>query len=95
MGAEFNTLKVDSTDRLAIRKAFDSAQSSDLHDNGHSYSGGIGMAEGLEFKDKTFETYQDAETWLCDNAQKWENALAVTLLKHNKKYTLIGAWCSS
>lgn len=95
MGAEFRTLTLKSVDRLNVRKAFKLEQKQDLHDNGHSYSGGFGMADGLEFRNETFETRNDAETWLMDNAKKWENALAVTLVKNNEQYTLIGAWCSS
>jgi hypothetical protein len=96
MGACFQTLIVPSVSKLAVEVDFEAAQIQDRHDNGHSYSGGLGMAEGLEFKNETFETYQEAEAWLADNSQKWEAALAVKFKdKNGKTKTLIGAWCSS
>lgn len=95
MGAEFQVMTVNSTNRVKIKKQFKSAQETDLYDNGHFYSGGFGMAPGLEFNDsKTFETYDEAEQWLLDNAQKWENAIAVPVKDGKKIIYAIGAWCS-
>ncbi len=101
MGAEFQSLEVDgSLDRVGVQKAFTDAQAEDLHENGHSYSGGLGMAVGLEFKDtaitKPFQNIGLARMWLQDHAVKWESALAVRYLdKYGKERWLIGAWCAS
>ncbi len=101
MGAEFQSLEVDgSFDQVLVQKAFSEAQAEDLHQNGHSNSGGIGMACGLEFKDnaiiKPFQNIGLARMWLQDHAAKWEAALAVRYLdKYGKERWLIGAWCAS
>ena len=96
MGAEFQTLTVKSTDKKQIEKQFKAAQDEDRYENGHSYSGGLGMAPGLEFpRVPTFENEGDADQWLADNAVKWENALGVFFkTKSGETACLIGAWCS-
>jgi hypothetical protein len=96
MGAEFQTMTVVGTlTRNAVKEAFERAQESDRYENGHSYSGGFGMATGLEFEDKTFERYDDASSWLEENCNKWESAKAVTFTKDGAAHWLIGAWCAS
>jgi hypothetical protein len=90
MGACFNTMTAKGTPQ-EVRKAFEQKQEQDRYENGHVYSGGLGMAPGLTFTNKTFDDTRDAYEWLADHAQKWDNALAV---KIGDEY-LIGAWCSS
>ena len=109
MGASFNTFKVPGTlTKSEVKVRFDEAQSQDRHENGHSYSGGIGMANGLVFIGKTFPDIQVAQDWLDENAQKWGPALAVTATDNrlrlwndtlnpefDKPVWVIGAVCSS
>ncbi len=96
MGAEFQTMRVNSTDATKIKREFERAQEEDLYENGHSYSGGLGMAPGLELESlKTFETEDDADDYLVNRCQKWENAIGVPFKLGNKIVYLIGAWCSS
>jgi hypothetical protein len=104
MGANFETMNVDGgKTRAEVKSIFESAQDQDRYENGHSYSGGFGMASGLKFVDRTwqgkeliFETEQDADTWLSENCQKWEEAQAVKFRdKNGKTQWMIGAWCSS
>jgi hypothetical protein len=76
-----------------VKAEFTEEQDYDRTQNGESYSGGIGMARGLRFVNRTFPTVNDAEDWLMDNAKKWEAALAVRAEKENM--WVIGAWCSS
>lgn len=97
MGANFNDMKVDgSKTRNEVEVIFSDCQERDRYDNGHAYSGGFGMANGLEFPDQTFDTTDAAYQWLMDNAQKWEAALCVTVKEGDKPAVwMIGAWCSS
>lgn len=53
MGANFNTMRVNSTNR------------------------------------------DEAEDYICDRAEKWSDALAVTVQTEDETYTLIGGWCAS
>jgi hypothetical protein len=96
MGAHFNTAIINSIDTIQIKKEFKAIQEQDLHENGHSYSGGFGMANGLEFRNESFENMVKADNWLLENAEKWDAALAVQFKdKNGKLKTLIGAWCAS
>jgi hypothetical protein len=96
MGAEFNQMIVNSTKTSEIRTAFENAKDQDLHENGHSYSGGWGMCPDLSVKSNSFESANAASDWLADNCQKWESALAVEFKsKDGTIKTMIGAWCSS
>jgi hypothetical protein len=92
MGATFNEMKVKGT-REEIKRRFEAAQNSDRYENGHSYSGGFGMCDGLVFAQiNRVHTEKEAYDWLSDNAQKWGPALAVRLTDDE---WMIGAWCSS
>lgn len=81
MGAEFQTLRLprDLSQDQVTRK-FQEAQASDQYENGHSYSGGIGMADGLEFTTQEFAGMDAAEEWLMANCEKWDAAKAVTVV---------------
>ena len=96
MGAEYVSMRVKGENRADARKSFERAQDNDRHENGHSYSGGIGMATGLQFVDKHFPSYDEADEYLSSTCEKWEDALAVTYQdeKGNINF-LIGALCSS
>ena len=108
MGAAFVTRSYNSeltTAQVKLRFADD--QDQDRAENGGSYSGGIGMAQGLVFVDKKFASINAAREWLDDNAEKFGPAIAVTAINceektwqgrdnpnYNKKVWLIGALCS-
>jgi hypothetical protein len=96
MGACFVTMTANG-DRDTVKMQFEREQDNDRYENGHSYSGGLGMASGLTFVPKTFATEKEAYEWLCANAQKWEDALAVKITGTDAGTDnwLIGAWCSS
>lgn len=97
MGANFCTISIPaSLPRQEVTKQFQQAQDQDRYENGHSYSGGLGMASGLKFEDKTFPSVREAEDYLMDACVKWEEARAV---KHQMldgiEMWLIGALCAS
>ena len=92
MGACFNHTVIKGT-KDEVRLAFEAIQDLDRYENGHSYSGGFGMARGLEFDHlNRVHTEQEAYDWLCDNTSKWGPAVAVRL---DGGQWMIGAWCSS
>ena len=98
MGANFCTMSVPTShSREAVRQQFRAAQDADRYENGHSYSGGFGMATSLLFVEGLlFPSVTEAEHYLQEHCVKWEDAQAV---KHNTldgvEMWLIGAWCAS
>lgn len=97
MGACFNSVKVNTPDRMEAKKRFLEIQETDLLENGHSYSGTIGMANGIVFKDKTFPTEYSAIEYIEDTAEKWGPAVAVRVTDPDEDFDgwVIGAICAS
>lgn len=94
MGASFiaGTFKGD---RAVVIAEFKRAQEEDRFRNGHEYSGGFGMASGIQFRaGKSFPDDRAADDWLADNAQKWGAALAVQIDGKPDEWR-VGAWCAS
>jgi hypothetical protein len=95
MGSEYNQMIVNSVNHKEVKDSFVAAQDDDLRDNGHSYSGGFGMATGLDIQFKTFNSADEASEYLQNTAEKWCDALAVQFKsKDGTTKTMIGAWCS-
>ena len=95
MGANFVSFNAPWKSQQEVRRDFEEAQRQDQWENGHCYSGGIGMARGLKFTASTFVTDKEADEWLMYHAQKWEEALVVKVEESGKPPFRIGAWCSS
>ena len=110
MGANYQQAVLPgSLGRAEVREQFDNIRSKDRHDNGHSYSGGFGMADKAIFPPvPAFASVDAAEDWIQSNAQKWENALCVQATDARatqwngtpnpdlgKLVWVIGAWCAS
>lgn len=94
MGSSYNQLTIKAATRKEAETKFAMLQDQDRYENGHSYSGGIGMARGLAFASETFATKEAAEEWLVDNAEKWGPAIAVRSGDTPNAW-IVGAWCSS
>lgn len=99
MGANFVDFVAGGTE-ARVRKVFAEAQEQSWYESGHSYSGEIGMASGIEFpKVEPFASEKAAREWLEDHCEKWEAALAVRIpsagRKGHRHWWLIGAWCAS
>jgi hypothetical protein len=95
MGAEFCTMTVKGENRKQAKSQFEAEQESDRYENGHSYSGGLGMADGLEFHEKKFSNKVEAEQYLIETCEKWGPAIAVTYQNPKGEINfLIGALCS-
>lgn len=96
MGANFDYRTYKNTGKEHVKKQWDEDHSQDLYDNGHSYSGGIGMTNGVKWLSNVFKTFEEAENYVMDNAEKWEEALAVRYQdEKGEEHYLIGGWCSS
>lgn len=97
MGATYVDGFYNSEDKNSVHANFQEEQEIDRYENGHCYSGGIGMAEGIRFlDDKQFGSVQEAEEWLIDEAQKWGPALAVRIINPDPEKCgwYYGAWCA-
>ena len=96
MGACYDEMSVQSTDKAKVKSQFEAHQEMDRYENGHSYSGGLGMATGLKFDNKVFTNEFEASEYLQEKCEKWDDAIAVLIRdKNNNEWYYIGAWCSS
>jgi len=96
MGAEYVEMTVKGENEKIAKEKFEAEQAQDLYDNGHSYSGGFGMAPGLTFTGKSFPSRKEASDYLVETCEKWENALTVKYQDERGEINfLIGALCSS
>lgn len=99
MGANFVSIKMrGDLNPGEMRRDFELMQDQDRYENGHSYSGGIGMARGLKILSyPNFINDKDAENWLVEHCEKWEEAKAVQIKDKDGMvgHYIIGAWCSS
>lgn len=95
MGAIFQVTTAEGRlDQTAVIANFQQIRELDLLANGHSYSGGFGMATGLIFTGLEFVDADTANEWLEHNCRKWEEALAVRYLAGDATRWMIGAVCS-
>jgi len=64
--------------------------------DGNSYSGAIGMVDGIKRVQKHFCSIELAYEWLEENAEKWGPALLVTAhdFKSDEKVFVFGALCA-
>ena len=96
MGAWFDSITIRSTEEKEVLRYFKRYCENAAHEDGHSYSGRLNMCPGVEFIDKTFDSYKDANEYVIEHAVKWENALAVKYKDRNGSIvTFIGGLCSS
>jgi len=96
MGASTDTRTLKDEDRKGIVEKWDSAVEASQYEDGHSYSGCIGMLDGSpQFKDLNLESGDEAEEYIEENHDKYDSPMAVSFTKDNQKYWVIGGWCSS
>lgn len=79
MGANYVSYTTKSTTRAKALKEIRDYIEQSKHDYGRSYSGEMGMADGVVITDKSFDSEREAEDWLWDNAEKWGPALGIKL----------------
>ncbi len=92
MGGEFDIrmYSVDLT-KSQVEDSFKDDQETSAYENGHSYSGCIGvMPSGIEWK-SPIEDNIEAEEFILNNHRKWDKAWGI---KTESSY-IVGGWCSS
>ncbi len=97
MGAtNIEDIAPDTKPRAEIIKEWNEQVQQSLYEDGHSYSGCIGMfGNGIEpWADKGFTTRSAASDYLLDTHNKWSRAMAVSFWENDKKFWLIGGWVS-
>jgi hypothetical protein len=79
MGACFNEVVWDGAlSRAEVREKFEEMIADFYQSDGNdSYNGTFTTCSGLNIRDNKFDSQQAATAWLEENAQKWEEVLAV------------------
>lgn len=86
----------DSLGRDGIQKRWNEAVEDSLHEDGHSYSGEIGMlGKRIKWMDKELGSEDEANDLITDKHDKGDDPMAVSYMDGDKKMWLIGGWCSS
>jgi hypothetical protein len=95
MGAEF---QMEICERDDVKVFGEEVMEQARYDHGHGgYSGTFAECHGVTITGKEFASLTDAQEYLEENCEKWENILAVKLIDpaHPEAKWMIGAWCSS
>ena len=103
MGAEIDYRTYTNFTKEAAEQRFLEDQKQSGYEDGHSYSGCIGvMPPGVEWTNKTFTSASEASDYIMQKHEKWEPAMGVayvqTVEEDEPKETkgfVIGGWCSS
>ena len=92
MGAEFQCVRYKPSSKRTVAKLWAGDVEDDLYDNGHSYSGSIGMlGVDIQWREEKFQTLAECETFIMDNHRKWDPPMAVAF----EGGWIVGGWCSS
>ena len=95
MGASLQTIKVKTSIRKDVKKAFKQQKKDDIYNYGNScYSGTFGTLEDLDFYHREVDSYATAKDIIADNTEKWGNALAVPVKEGSEFYYVVGGWCA-
>ncbi len=96
MGASLDTRTFESDDRKVIQSKWEAAVEDDLYENGHSYSGGVGMLGKKigQWVDVAMPTAYLAGEYISDKHNKYHSAMAVSFVEKGKKGWVVGGWCS-
>jgi len=95
MGASLSWRSYDAKPGIEkVKEQYILDQESCRYENGHSYSGGIGMLDGCSNKVEEIDDFDEAIEWISQNANKWEEAKVVLTKEKEKPVYLIGGWCS-
>lgn len=99
MGANFETypVQVKLSDERGVIDAYERIRKDMQYLNGHGgYTGTCAEDNGrVKLTDQVFSQHDTAEQWLADNAEKWEDTLAVFVSPASGEgYWLLGGWYS-
>ena len=79
MGANVDYRLYETFDRQKVARLFEDDVDVSQSEDGNSYSGCIGMLHSIgAWVDKQFPSVREAEHYLAENHEKWENAWAVS-----------------
>ncbi len=94
MGGSFDSRtysKIKYPTREKVEAQYKEDQADSAYENGHSYSGCIGvMPPGIEWR-TTKATTTEAEAYITEHHSKWDKAWGVEC---DDEY-IVGGWCSS
>ena len=76
MGGCFSESVYKGTYKQAL-KEFNADCEQSRHEDGHSYSGGMGMFPGVQKLSKEFNSEDEARDWIEEHHSKWDSAFAV------------------
>lgn len=80
MGAEFACNKIKAKTRNEVTKIYDELVATAKYDHGHSgYTGSFAESPGLTIVGQEFDTVEEAQDYIDNNAKKWENSIAVRI----------------
>ena len=80
MGATFVSARLKSDDRKDAEKEFRALQEDCRYESGNGgYTGTFAEARSISFSSQSFVDVHNAVTWLEDNTEKWEAAIAVKI----------------
>ena len=91
MGAELAYITVRTQDKEAVKKRFDDSAEQSRYEDGHLYSGGIGMMHSIAKWVNGDRTQEQAVDFLMENHKKWDDAMAVQF----QDGWVVGGWASS
>ncbi len=78
MGANFETHEAGNCDTETLRDKFRELQEELCRQYGNdAYAGHLGITTGLTVSNKKFDSHEAAEEWLMENADKWDDSVAV------------------
>jgi len=92
MGANGITLRVKGKNPAEVRVELEDRIEQSRFEDGHSYSGEIGMVTGITFRG-SMEDPQKAQDHALELAEKWGAAVVIRVGQTDE--WVVGAWCSS
>lgn len=98
MGANFDCRVFADSTRKKVAKQWADAVEQSAYDDGHQYSGCIGMmsAEDIVWHDLRLQSLNAARDHVENNHEKWEPPMAVSYKQADGKvYWVIGGLCAS
>lgn len=94
MGAEAQTYLVEAKDQSELFEKYDALVKRALYDLGHAgYTGSIAESPGLTLKDGEW-TEAEAEDYVFERGQKWENSSAFKMKDLPDTYLIGGVYSS-
>jgi hypothetical protein len=80
MGAEFCSTTFTAKTSKQVKEKHDELVEQAQYDHGHSgYSGSFAESPGVTVLPAEFDSVENAEEYIDENAKKWENSLAVRI----------------